>query len=130
MAKKTFQQELKETIVDRVDPKLSRKEVLEDIFKTYVAKMMEANVMANKNRMEAGYMHMIKTYMINEFRGAELSEHQMSEEWYSNLFDSTIREILNSASAGREENSVTQTQEIIKNPNAMRQTKSGLWVPR
>lgn len=130
MAKKTFRQELKETIVDRVDPKLSRKEVLEDIFKTYVAKMMETNVMANKNRMEAGYLHMIKTYMINEFRGAELAEHQMSEDWYSKLFDSTVKEILNGSSTGKEENSVTQTKEIVKNPNAMKQTKSGLWVPR
>lgn len=130
MAKKTFQQELKETIVDRVDPKLSRKEVLEDIFKTYVAKMMETNVMANKNRMEAGYLHMIKTYMINEFRGAELAEHQMSEDWYSKLFDSTVKEILNNSSVDAEENSITQTKEIVKNPNAMRQTKSGIWVPR
>lgn len=130
MAKKTFREELKETIVNRIATNLSRADILEDIFKTYTAKMMESNVLANKNRMEAGYLHMIKSYMINEFRGADLAEYQMSEEWYSKLFDSTVREILNGSSAGREENSVTQTQEIIKNPNAMRQTKSGLWVPR
>lgn len=128
MAKKTFQQELKETIVDRVDPKLSRQEVLEDIFKTYVAKMMESNVLANKNRMEAGYVHMIKTYMINEFRGAELGEYQMSEDWYSKTFDITVREILNTSTAPTE-NSATQTKEIVKNPGAMKQTKSGIWVP-
>jgi hypothetical protein len=100
MSKKvTFQEELRKTIIERMDPKLSRKEVLIDIFKTYTAKMMEQNVMANKNRMNADYVTMLKGYMINEFRNTSLGEWQLPEKEYSKLFDQTMKEIFDHASA-------------------------------
>ena len=95
MAKKTFQEDLVDSIRNRsgsIDPK----DLLEDIFKTYVAKMMEQNVLANKNRMETGFLLSMKGFLISEFRAARL-EHQMSESQYSALFDATVQEIFNEA---------------------------------
>lgn len=144
MAKKTFQEELRETLLNKTDPKLSRKEILIDIFKTYTARMLEQNVMANKNRIESGFIGMVKAYLIKEFRGAELGEFQMSEKQYETLFDDTIKQIFNDASHAHagENAAIEGQQELLVDKRAyhheiqpkfkggMMQTAGGLWVPR
>lgn len=121
----------------RCDPKLSKREMLEDIFKTYVAKMLERNVMANKNRLESKYLTMLKGYLITEFRNAELGEFQISEEMYSNLFDKTIQEIFNDAAlANKGEDSAVEGRQILEvDKKAYRheilgRTPSGLYIPK
>jgi hypothetical protein len=144
MAKKTFQEELKETLLNRTDPNLSRKEVLIDIFKTYTAKMLEQNVLTNKNRIESSFINMVKAYLITEFRNTELGEFQMSEGQYEELFDKTLKEIFDSASNAHAgvDTIIEGQQELLvdkrayhheiqpKMNNGMMQTPNGLWVPR
>jgi hypothetical protein len=105
---KNFQEELRDTLLYRCDPKLSKKETLVDIFKTYVAKMLEQNVLANKNRLSVDYLTMVEGYLINEFRSAELGEWQMSEQQYADLFAKTMQEIFNDASLAHKGENVIQ----------------------
>lgn len=101
MKEDKFQKSLKKAIFE-CDSKLDRKEILIDIFKTYVAKMMEANVDKNKGRLEADYLTKMKGFIITEFRNTDLQEHQISEGGYSKLFDDTIQEIFNDAANAHE----------------------------
>lgn len=133
---KTFQEQLRDTILNKCDPKLSKREMLEDIFKTYVAKMMEQNVMANKNRLESKFLVMLKGHLITEFRRAELGEFQISEEMYSNLFDKTVQEIFNDAAlANKGVDTAVEGRQVLEiNKNAyhreqMRMSKGGIYIP-
>lgn len=144
MAKKTFQDQLKETIINRTDPNMSRLEILQDIFKTYTAKMLEQNVLTNKNRLESGFVNMLKAYLITEFRATDIGEFQMSEKQYEDLFNKTIQEIFNDASYSHQgTNSAEESQQELlvdkrayhheiqpKIQGGMMQNESGLWVPR
>jgi hypothetical protein len=143
MAKKTFQQELRDSVVNNIDPRLKPAEVLRYIFKTYVAKMLEQNVTVNKNRLEAGYLNLIKAHMITEFRNAELGEYQLSEKMYDDLFNKTIEEIFNDASHHHEGEDIydDKSQELLIDKRAYHReiapkfnggmvNKNGLWVPR
>lgn len=96
-----FQKELENSVL-RADTKLKRDELLVDIFKTYVAKMMERNVRDNKHRLEEGFINAMRGYLISEFRKAKLGEYQMSEGQYSKLFDEAVKEIFNFASSRHE----------------------------
>lgn len=72
----------------------------------------------------------VKNNLINEFRQAELSEYQKSVEQYDQLFDETVKEILNLAASRHKGNdSVARSpQEFIINPEIYIQEK-GLSVP-
>jgi len=89
-----FQKELKDAIFN-ADIKLDRKELLTDIFKSYVAKLFERVLVRGRVPFDA--MVQIKNNLINEFRSADLSEYQKSVEQYDELFDATVKEILNQA---------------------------------
>jgi hypothetical protein len=145
MAKKTFQEELKETILNRTDPNMSKHDVLCDIFKTYTVKMLEQNVLANKNRLESKFLTMIKAYLISEFRNTELGEDQMSEAHYEEMFDSTIKGLFNDVAHAHSgvDTIVDGQQELLVDrktydneiapkygKGGMVQTAGGLWVPR
>ena len=95
-----FRSELKSTI-SNADPKIDRHELLTDIFKSYVAKLFEMTMLRNqdkaKDRLEYSAMVEVKRNLISEFRLADLSEYQRSEEQYSELFEETVQEILNDA---------------------------------
>jgi hypothetical protein len=134
----TFQEQLKRSVLECPTDKLDRKEVLIDIFKTYAARMIEQNVMTNKNRIEGGFIMMLRGYMISEFRSVELGEHQLSEAQYADLFDKTIKEIFDSASNAHEGDDKVerQPQNLEVNKNAYSESKgfkpstSGkIWVP-
>ena len=89
-----FQVELKNTIF-KADPKLDRKELLIDIFKSYVAKLFE--IALKKKGMPYDALVEIKNNLIREFRAADLSEYQKSVEQYEELFDKSVKEILDFA---------------------------------
>lgn len=128
-----FQKELKKSIIN-VDPRLDKKDVLEDIFKTYVAKMFELVLAKSKDpeqgRIEFDAMVQIKRNLISEFRDAELGEHQRSVEWYEDLFDATIQEIFNDAALAHKgvNNVAVANQNLEINPEAY-VNEGGLYVP-
>jgi len=93
-----FQEDLKKSILN-ADPKLDKKQLLEDIFKSFVSKMFEFVISKHgKNRIPFEAIVTIKKNLINEFRLTSLGEYQQSEEWYDNLFEKTVKEILEFAS--------------------------------
>lgn len=122
-----FQTELKNSIFN-ADPKLNRKDLLEDIFKSYVAKLFE-KVLA-KEKLPFDALVQVKNNLINEFRQAELSEYQKSIDQYDQLFDDTVKEILNlAASRHQGRDGVTRDhQELVINPEIYIKEK-GLTVP-
>jgi len=89
-----FQKELEDSIF-KCDEKFNRRELLDDIFKAYVAKLFETVVKDGKIPYDS--MVIVKNNLIREFRAAALSEYQKSEEQYTELFDATVKEILNLA---------------------------------
>lgn len=110
-----FQKELKKAIFN-ADPKLDRHELLTDIFKIWVARLFEyISSRKKKNHIEFSVMVEVKRNLINEFRKTELGEYQKSVEQYSDLFEETVKEILNDAAlahAGKDKVEVKQTLEI------------------
>ena len=128
MAKFNFQKMLKKSIL-YADPMMDKTELLEDIFKTYVAKMFEHTMTKGDDRIEFEAMVTVKSNLINEFRRTELGEEQRSVEWYEKLFDKTMQEILNDAAKnhqGVDEISIQKKLEI--NPEAYVK-EGGLFVP-
>lgn len=129
MADYDFQKELRNSVFN-ADPKLNRKELLEDIFKSYVAKMFEFVLSKKgKDRLEFNAMVTVKRNLINEFRKADLGEYQKSVEWYENTFENTIKEIFNDAShahQGIEVVHIDQNLEINKRDYI---DKGGIFVP-
>jgi len=95
-----FESDLEKLIVGNVDPKISRDELLEDVFKLYVAKLFELVMVksAKKDRLEFDGVVSAKRNLINAFRSAKLAEYQKSVEWYEALFEKTVKEILEGAS--------------------------------
>jgi hypothetical protein len=129
MAEYNFQADL-ESSISNADPKLDKKELLVDIFKMYVAKLFELKL--KDSRLEFGVLVQIKSNLINEFRKASLAEIQMSVEQYEKLFDDTVKEIFNDAAIahkGVDIMSQDPNVEFSINPNAMKKTASGLFVP-
>ncbi len=125
-----FQKELKKTIFGSDPDKIDRHELLENIFKAYVAKLFEFNLgRAKENRLEANVMIEVKRNLISEFRKTEIGEYQKSVEWYEDLFETTVNEILNDAAnsnKGVDTVSVNQTLQI--NPEAY-VNEGGLFIP-
>ena len=125
-----FQKELKKSIFGCDPNKFNRNELLEDVFKAYVAKLFEWNLSRKKqNRLEVDALVEIKRNLISEFRKAELGEYQKSTEWYENLFESTVQEIFNDAAKvhqGIDNVSIEQTLRI--DPRAYI-NEGGLFVP-
>ena len=128
-----FRVELKNTIFN-ADPKIDRKELLTDIFKSYVAKLFELVLGRNKDkkqgRIEFDAMITIKRNLINEFRQTDLAEYQRSEEQYAELFELTVQEILNDAALAHQgEDILSIAKELPINDSAF--IKSGnLFVPQ
>ena len=122
-----FQTELKNSIFN-ADPKLNRKDLLDDIFKSYVAKLFER--VLSKEKLPFDALVQVKNNLISEFRSAELSEYQKSVEQYDELFDNTVKEILSLAASRHQGNdSVARgQQELIINPEIYI-NEGGLSVP-
>lgn len=98
-----------------------KEEVIKYLFKHAVSKLFEeamVNTKATKNLQFEAVLN-AKRGLINLFRSAELAEHQKSVEWYENLFDGTVKEILEFASArhtGEDLISLDNTREFSINP--------------
>ena len=126
-----FQTDLKNSIFN-ADSKLDKEELLTDIFKSFVAKMFE-HVMTRKNsslpRLSVDELVTIKRNLIHEFRSAELSEHQKSEQWYDDLFEVTVKEIVESASHQGIETVQLASQNLEINPEAYKR-EGGLFIPK
>ncbi len=125
-----FQKELKDKIFGSDPAKIDRHELLEDIFKIYVAKLFEFNLgRKGPDRLEVGVMVEVKRNLISEFRSTELSEYQKSVKWYEDLFDKSVQEILNDAAkAHKGVDSVSVQQTLQVNPKAY-VNEGGLFVP-
>lgn len=126
-----FQKELKDSIFKSDATKIDRHELLEDIFKSCVAKLFEFNLgRSKKDRLESGVMVEVKRNLINEFRGAELSEYQKTVKWYEDKFDDTIQEIFNDAAKnhqGVNKVAVNQTLEVNRDVYL---NEGGIYIPR
>ena len=123
-----FQEELKKSIFN-ADPKIDRKELLIDIFKSYVAKLFE--VVLKKKGMPYDSLVEVKNNIIREFRATDLAEYQKSVEQYEELFDTTVKEILDYA-ANRHKGSesvVRAPQNLEVNGDAY-VNEGGLFVPK
>jgi len=77
------------------DGNLDRNELLEDIFKSYVAKLFEMQIV-NK-RLPFAVLKEVKRNLISEFRSASLEMYQKSVEQYEELFNKTVQEIVDFA---------------------------------
>jgi len=142
---KQFQDDLVTTIFGADPSKIDRKELLVDIFKTSVAKLFELQIEKSrtKNRLEFEQLVLIKKSLIRQFHGAELSEYQMSEKQYEDLFNITVQEIMNEAALAHQGEDVVEhsNQELTVDPNAYmdshgmkakssyRRTPSGIIIP-
>ena len=130
MSEYNFQKELKKRIFGS-DEKLDRTELLEDFFKIYVAKMFEYTLGRKaEDRLEEDALVIIKRNLINEFRQTELSEYQKSVEWYEDLFDATVQEILSGAAENHqgEDSAKLANQRLEVNADAY-VNEGGLYVP-
>lgn len=128
-----FQKELHDSIFD-ADPKLDREELLVDIFKIYVAKLFELVVSKRKTpdgRLPYGALVETKRNLISEFRKAELAEYQRPVEWYEELFDKAVQEILNDAALAHRGSNIVQVspQQLEINPEAYI-NEGGLFLPK
>jgi len=125
-----FQEDLQSSIFN-ADPKLDKAQLLEDIFKSFVAKMFEF-VLSREggNRLPFDSLVTVKKNLINEFRQAALSEHQRSEEWYGELFEKTVKEIFEHASLSHKgvDQAKFANQQFEINPEAYKFEK-GLYRP-
>jgi len=89
-----FQKDLENSILN-ADPNVDRIQLLEDVFKSFVAKMFEFVVSkTGKDRLPFDALVTVQKNLISEFRSASLGEYQRSVEWYDELFNKTVREIL------------------------------------
>lgn len=131
-----FQKDLENSITN-ADPKLNKKELLEDIFKIYVAKLFEMviNKSKVKDRLPFDALVEVKRNLISEFRKAQLDVYQKSVAQYEELFEKTVEEIVNDAGlahGGADRATVDQTLHI--NPRSYADTHTisdgGIIIPR
>jgi hypothetical protein len=126
-----FQLELKNALLN-ADVKIDRKEMLVDIFKSYVAKLFEV-VLSKQggNRIPFDALVEVKSRLISSFRGAELGEYQKSEAQYDELFETTVKEILNECAANHRGEDLIQLapEQFEINKNEFHRQASGLFVP-
>jgi hypothetical protein len=124
-----FQEDLKNSIFNT---ELDRTELLTDIFKSFVAKLFEHVLSRKKNnqsRLSVGELVEVKRNLINEFRTAPLAEHQKSVEWYDNLFETTVKEIFESAQHQGIETVQRASQNFEINAEAYKM-EGGLYLPK
>lgn len=128
-----FQKDLHDSIFD-ADPKLDRAELLVDIFKIYVAKLFELVISRRKlpkGRIPYDALVEVKSNLISEFRKTDLAEYQRSIEWYEELFDKTVQEILNDAALAHRGSNIIHAapQQLEINPEAYI-NEGGLFLPK
>jgi len=125
-----FQKELKDRILNADPMKFDRHELLEDIFKIYVAKLFEFTLgRKSKDRLEVDAMVEVKKNLINEFRNTELGEYQKSVEWYEDMFDETVQEILNDAALAHKGSNIVNVQKTLQINKDAYINEGGLFVP-
>jgi len=122
-----FQEDLKNAIFNADPTKIDRKELLIDIFKAAVAKLFELQLSKSntKERLEFEQLVLIKRSLIDQFHGANLSEYQMSDRQYEDLFNTTVKEIMNDAAVAHQgEDRIEQApQRLEVNANEYRYLK-------
>ena len=126
-----FQKVLRDSVLKADPVKFDKKELLTDIFKSYVAKLFEIVLSRKKgNRLEFDAMIQVKANLISEFRNTELGEYQQSVKWYEDLFDTAMQEILNDAAQNHQGiNQVSIEQNLEINPDAYI-NEGGLFIPQ
>ena len=126
-----FQKDLRDSVLKADPVKFDKKELLTDIFKSYVAKLFEIVLSGKKgNRLEFDAMIQVKANLISEFRNTELGEYQQSVKWYEDLFDTAMQEILNDAAQNHQGiNQVSIEQNLEINPEAYI-NEGGLFIPQ
>jgi Zn-dependent M16 (insulinase) family peptidase len=73
----------------------------------------------------------IKNRLISSFRGAELGEYQKSEAQYDELFETTVKEILNDCAHNHQgQDTIEMAPEQFEiNKNEFHKQASGIYVP-
>lgn len=136
MAEYNFQKELENSILN-ADPNLDKKELLQDVFKSYVSKCLELLV-SKSNTIPYGAITEVQGNLIREFRAASLAEYQLSVEQYETLFKKAMEEICTLAAAahpGVDTAIIDQNQILDVNAEGLAAQKgfvrndSGLFVP-
>jgi len=91
--------------------KVKPSEVIRSIFKHAVSSMFEKAIV-NKSDGTSGMMYDViletKRNLISTFRDANLQNHQKPIDWYEDLFDKTVQEILNFAAKMHEGEDITE----------------------
>jgi len=125
-----FQRQLEKSILGIDSSKMERKAILEDIFKTFIAKLFEYNLgRKGKNRLELDVLVQIKRNLINEFRTAKLGEYQQSEKWYDDLFETTVKEIFEEAAKNHQGINQISTNQTLEINQKAYVKEGGLFVP-
>lgn len=132
-----FAKDLEKTI-NNADEKVDKRELLEDIFKSYVAKLFEVNI--QERRLPYGVLIEVKRLLIAAFRSASLSEYQRSVKQYEELFDKTVQEIIDYASTRNNEGEDIIEEDKGKvleinakeyqNQSNFKKNDSGLFIPK
>jgi len=133
MAEQGFRKALEDTL-NNADHRLDRHELLEDVFKTLVAKLLQTSMEngkgEKKDRLEMGALLTAKRELINECRQASLGQYQKSVEDYEKLFQITLEEIFNDASnAHKGEDSVKYANQNLEINKDAYVHEGGLFVP-
>lgn len=133
MSEVNFKKDLEDSIL-KADHRLDKNDLLVDIFKMFVAKMlqvaMEKSNKENEGRLESDAVFIAKRELINSFRGASLGEYQQSEEWYEKLFQTAMEEIFNHASNSHKgEDQVSLASQNLEINTDAYINEGGLYVP-
>jgi len=97
-------------------------EIITVLFKHAVSRMFEKAIVSKGDGTKSMRYDAIletKRGLIHTFKTANLGDHQKSTEWYEQLFDSTVQEILNFASHRHEGSdiiSLDQARQFSINP--------------
>lgn len=126
-----FQRDLKKVVFESDPTKMDRNELVTLVFKSWAAKLFEY-IKTNeglKDGLEVESIVNVKRKIINEFRRADLGEYQKSEKQYDELFEETIREMLELAAQRHQGQDITTVEQSLSiNPDKYIK-EGGLFVP-
>jgi hypothetical protein len=126
-----FQRDLKKAIFEADPDKMDRKKLLISTFKYWVSKLFEyIQTKTGADRLEADYVVQVKQKIINEFIRTDLAEYQLTEEEYDNLFETTVKEILEFAATRHQGVDVATVEQTLSIDPEQYIQEGGLFVPK
>ena len=124
---------LEDLVLNNTDDKNPPKVYIKQAFKYYVAEYFICikDSVNEKQGLPKDAIEEGKKYLISVFRKCDFNEHQRSYEWYENVFNETVYEILNLTSyTHKGKDTVEQSKtELVVNGDAY-VNEGGLYVPK